>query len=112
MLTAIEKSTNPEAREEFLRLMTEYIDDLPENQRDLLAPYFEQIDPITEAQQQVSHMEAIEATNQGIFEQISGMRTESEVDRERTIDALDMSNEQLTLLAQLLQEFLDQQAVA
>lgn len=112
MLTAIEKSTNPEAREEFLRLMTEYIDDLPENQRDLLAPYFEQIDPITEAQQQVSHMEAIEATNQGIFDQISGMRTESEVDRERTIDALDMSNEQLTLLAELLQQFLDQQAVA
>lgn len=112
MLTAIEKSTNPEAREEFLRLMTDYIDDLPENQRDLLAPYFEQIDPITEAQQQVSHMEAIEATNQGIFDQIVRHRSESENDRQNTLDQIVLTNEQLTLLTELMQEFLDQRAVS
>lgn len=112
MLTAIEKSTNPEAREEFLRLMTEYIDDLPENQRDLLAPYFEQIDPITEAQQQVDYMESIEATNQGIFDQIARHRDDSGADRQNTLDQIELSNEKLDLLNQLLQEFLDQSAVA
>lgn len=112
MLTAIEKSTDPEAREEFLRQMTEYINTLPEDQRKLLAPYFDQIDPITEAQQQIDHLAAVEGTNQGIFEEITFLRSESEVDRERMIEAMEASNETQLLMVDLLQQVLDQQAVS
>jgi hypothetical protein len=112
LLTAIEKSTNPEAREDFLRQMVDYIDELPADQRDLLAPYFEQIDPITEAQQQVNIMQSVEATNQGIFEQIAGMRTESEADRERSIDEQELTNENIVNLTTTIQEWLDRTEVA
>ncbi|MCW8961216.1 MAG: hypothetical protein OQK29_06610, partial [Ignavibacteriaceae bacterium] len=62
MLTAIEQSTNPQAREELLADMVSFIDDLPADQRDLLAPFFEQIDPQSDAQRQIELMQT--QTNQ------------------------------------------------
>ncbi len=70
LLGAIEDATDPEQREALLAEMVDYIDTLPADQRDLLAPYFEQIDPISEAQQQIDQMSSIGESNQTIADRL------------------------------------------
>jgi len=84
MLTAIEQSTDAGTREELLNSMVEFIQTLPADQSELLAPYFEQIDPITEAQQQVTEMQSLNASNVSILEQIINL-----VDQQRTAELND-----------------------
>lgn len=70
LLGAIESATDPEQREALLAEMVDYIDTLPADQRDLLAPYFDQIDPISEARQQIDQMASIGESNQTIADRL------------------------------------------
>jgi len=112
LLTAIEKSTDPEVREALLADMEEYISTLPADQANLLAPFFENIDPTTNASQQLSQMTQLNQTNQSMDAELKAMRTESQQanqeadnDRNKIIQWLQSNNE-------LLQQFLDTVNVA
>lgn len=112
LLGAIETATDPSIREELLNQMVGFIDALPADQRDLLAPYFEQIDPITEAQQQIQHVSAIETSNRVIAEEISSMRTESNADRQETNQTLSSVNGEVSELNSNISRLVDILAVA
>jgi|GEM_PF-6128416 TP901 family phage tail tape measure protein len=98
LLTAIETATDPEIREQLLNQMVEYIDGLPEAERDLLAPYFDQIDPTTEAQQQVNQMSLINDSTIQVRDELVrliGVIELNEVDNNRDRDALHREVQQL-----------------
>lgn len=78
MLTAIEKTTNPEEREARLLAMEEYIASLPADQANLLAPFFENIDPTTNASQQLDQMTQLNQTNQSMDAELKAMRLEQQ----------------------------------
>jgi HAMP domain-containing protein len=71
LLTAIERETDPAAREALLQQFVDIADALPADQRDLLAPFFEQIDPLSEAQQQIDQMVTLNTTNEAIRNELA-----------------------------------------
>lgn len=75
MLTAIENSTDPAVRENLMRQFVAHIDSLPADQRDLLAPFFDEIDPQTEAQRQIELMETQSSNQQAIRTAIEDLIT-------------------------------------
>ncbi|KAA3639455.1 MAG: hypothetical protein DWP95_10440 [Proteobacteria bacterium] len=112
MLTAIEKSTNPEAREAMLAAMEEYISTLPADQANQLAPFFENIDPTTNASQQLSQMTQLNDTNQSIDAEIKAMRTESQQANQEADSDRNKQIQWLQSVDDKLGRFLDSQGVA
>lgn len=84
MLTAIERSTNPQAREALLADLESRVDELPVDQRDLLAPFFENIDPQSDAQRQIELMESQTNHQQEIRNAIQA-QTESQQTETRNV---------------------------
>lgn len=105
LLKAIERSTDPQAREELLQVLNAAVNDLAPEFRDQLAPYLEDIDPITEAQQQVNIMDNISATNQTISQEVQELRNdenrrenETEAFQSRLLGAISDLSTQIQIL--------------
>ncbi len=107
MLTAIEKSTDPEAREAMLMAMEEYISTLPADQANQLAPFFENIDPTTNASQQLSQMTQLNDTNQSIDAEIKSMRQEANDHEQDANQDRGVIKNELGELNNKMQQFLD-----
>lgn len=70
LLSQLEATTDPAVQEELLAQFVEIAEGLPQAERDLLAPFFEQIDPITEAQAQLNEMISMNSSNDNIVTEL------------------------------------------
>jgi hypothetical protein len=74
LLTNVENAANSEEQERALQELETFAATLPEDQRDLLAPFFEQIDPTTDAQRQIDSMSVINDTNMLIKNEVEALK--------------------------------------
>ena len=63
LLENVENAANGDDRDAALLQLENYADSLPNDQRDALAPYFDKIDPTTDAQRQINSMNTVNDSN-------------------------------------------------
>ena len=84
----------------------------PSEISDLLAPFFEEIDPINEAQQQVDQMDQLNNTTLSLRDELTALRDDVQVQTENDDQNTLTLNFTLTRLLDRFDQFLDQQGVA
>ena len=107
MLDAIEQSTDATDREELLATMVEYIGGLSQSQADLLAPYFDEIDPTTDAQSQIALMSSIDTSNTQIADKVSTLNSDNNAKSDQIRDEIIHLRGEQSRTADLMQQLLD-----
>jgi hypothetical protein len=100
----LEQTTDPTLQEELMAQFIEIADGLPTDQRDLLAPFFDQIDPINEAQAQIDQMIEINSSNKDILTEITSGNAEQASQLNSVYNELDEQTKEIGLMTDAVKD--------
>ena len=109
LLQDVENAANGDDRDAALTAMEDYISTLAEDQKDALAPFFDRIDPTSDAQRQINSMTTIDNTNREIRDEMIEMNASNKLLMTQGNDINESIRIDQAETARLLQLFLDQQ---